>query len=410
MKLESHLCRKTDDLFNITNRIAIFDLTNFYFEGRKDDSKKAQFGRSKEKRSDCKLLVLALCINKEGFIRYSSILAGNTADPNSLPDMVDTLNAKTRVPDDPKDKVLVCLDAGIATEENLQKIKEKGYNYLCVSRRRLTDYEIAPDAKTVTVLDSKQQPIRLTQVKHEEDGDYYLEINSPAKQLKETSMNRKFKERFEEELQKAKDSLAKKNGTKNYERVIERVGRARQKYPSISKYYVIDYIADDPENPRNMTDIQWRIAVPENVDRQSGIYFLRTNVSTFDEKTTWDYYNLTREIECTNRQLKTDLNLRPIHHKKDDRSDAHLFLGLLSYWIVNTIRYKLKQTGETCFLTEIAPRLSTQKAVTTEATNALEEKVHIRLCRKPNKPADDIFERLKYKKMSFRKIKMEKSL
>ena len=61
------------------------------------------------------------------------------------------------------------------------------------------------------MLDSKRQPIRLTQVKHEEDGDYYLEINSPAKQLKETSMNRKFKERFEEELQKAKDSLTKKN-------------------------------------------------------------------------------------------------------------------------------------------------------------------------------------------------------
>ena len=113
-------------------------------------------------------------------------------------------------------------------------------------------------------------------------------------------MNRRFKERFEEELQKAKESLTKKNGTKKYERVIERVGRARQKYPSISKYYVIDYIADDPKNPKNMADIQWHIAVPENVDKQSGIYFLRTNVPTFDEKTTWDYYNLTREIECTN--------------------------------------------------------------------------------------------------------------
>lgn len=407
-KLESHLCRKTDDLFNITNRIAIFDLTNFYFEGRKEGSRKAQFGRSKEKRSDCKLLVLALCINREGFIRYSSILAGNTADPSSLPDMVDTLNAKTRVADDPKDKVLVCLDAGIATEENLQRIKA---TTTCASAAGGSRTMIhPPDAKTVTVLDSKQQPIRLTQVKHEEDGDYYLEINSPAKQLKETSMNRKFKERFEEELQKAKDSLTKKNGTKNYERAIERVGRARQKYPSISKYYVIDYIADDPENPRNMTDIQWCIAVPENVDRQSGIYFLRTNVSTFDEKTTWDYYNLTREIECTNRQLKTDLNLCPIHHKKDDRSDAHLFLGLLSYWIVNTIRYKLKQTGETCFWTEIVRRLSTQKAVTTEATNALGEKVHMRLCSEPNKSADDIYERLKYKKMPFRKIKIEKSL
>ena len=408
-KLESHLCQKTDDLFNITNRIVLFDLTNFYFEGRKDNSKKARFGRSKEKRSDCRLLVLALCINKEGFIRYSSILAGNTADPDSLPDMVETLNSRTRVPNDPKDKVLVCLDAGIATEENLLKIKEKGYNYLCVSRRKLADYEIATDAGTVTVLDCKKQPIRLTRVKHEEGGDYYLEINSPAKQLKETSMNRKFKERFEEELKKAKDSLTKKNGTKNYEKVIERVGRARQKYPSISKYYVIDYIPDEA-NPKNMADIQWRIAVPENVDRDSGIYFLRTNVPTLDEKATWDYYNLIREIECTNRQLKTDLNLRPIHHKKDDRSDAHLFLGLLSYWIVNTIRYKLKQTGEACYWTEIVRRLSTQKAVTTEATNNLGEKVHMRLCSEPNKSADDIYERLKYKKMPFRKIRIEKSL
>ena len=82
---------------------------------------------------------------------------------------------------------------------------------MCVSRRRLTDYEITPDAQAVTVLDSKQQPIRLTQVKHEEDGDYYLEIKSPDKQLKETSMNRNFKERFEEELQKVKDTLTKKN-------------------------------------------------------------------------------------------------------------------------------------------------------------------------------------------------------
>ena len=121
----------------------------------------------------------------------------------------------------------------------------------------------------------------------------------------------------------------------------------------------------------------------------------------------WAWIQNIREIY---RQLKTDLNLRPIHHKKDDSSDAHLFLGLLSYWIVNTIRYKLKQTGETCYWTEVVRRLSTQKAVTTEATNALGEKIHMRLCSEPNKSANDIYERLKYKKMPFRKIKIERSL
>ena len=408
-KLETHLCRKTDDLFNLTNRIVLFDLTNFYFEGRKERSSKAQYGRSKEKRNDCKLLVMALCVNAEGFIRYSSILAGNTADPDSLPDMIDTLSQKTRTPSDPERKVLVCLDAGIATEENLRKIKEKGYNYLCVSRTRLTDYEISEGCQSVKVLDTRKQEITLRQVKHEADGDYYLEINSPAKAVKESSMNRQWRERFEQELTKARDALGRKGGKKTYEKVIERVGRAIQKYPSIAKYYVIDYLRDE-NNPKNMADIQWRIAVPENVDRQSGIYFLRTNVESLDEKSTWDYYNLIREIECTNRQLKTDLNLRPIYHKKDDCSDAHLFLGLLSYWIVNAIRYKLKQTGENCFWTEIVRRMSTQKAITTESVNALGEKVSLRLCSEPSKAAEDIYERLKYRKMPFRKIQIPKSL
>ena len=408
-KLETHLCRKTDDLFNLTNRIVLFDLTNFYFEGRKERSAKAQYGRSKEKRNDCKLLVMALCVNAEGFIRYSSILAGNTADPDSLPDMIDTLSQKTRTPSDPERKVLVCLDAGIATEDNLRKIKENGYNYLCVSRTRLTDYEISEGCQSVKVLDTRKQEITLRQVKHEADGDYYLEINSPAKAVKESSMNRQWRERFEQELTKARDALGRKGGKKTYEKVIERVGRAIQKYPSIAKYYVIDYLRDE-NNPKNMADIQWRIAVPENVDRQSGIYFLRTNVESLDEKSTWDYYNLIREIECTNRQLKTDLNLRPIYHKKDDCSDAHLFLGLLSYWIVNAIRYKLKQTGENCFWTEIVRRMSTQKAITTEGVNALGEKVSLRLCSEPSKAAEDIYERLKYRKMPFRKIQIPKSL
>ena len=91
---ERHLCSVTDDLFNQKNRIVLFDLTNFYFEGSKRGSKKAKFGRSKEKRSDCKLLVLALCVNTVGFLRYSEILEGNTSDPKSLPEMVKRLSEK----------------------------------------------------------------------------------------------------------------------------------------------------------------------------------------------------------------------------------------------------------------------------------------------------------------------------
>ena len=197
--IERHLCARTDTLFNRSNRILLFDLTNFYFEGRKQDSKKASFGRSKERRNDCKLLVLALCINTDGFIRYSSVLEGNTADPNSLPDMIANIISKSPVADNPKEKALVVIDAGIATEDNLALIRENGYNYLCVSRKRLRDYELKVDSRTIIVHDCKNQEIRLREIEHKEGGDYYLQINSPGKELKESSMKRQFRERFEGE-------------------------------------------------------------------------------------------------------------------------------------------------------------------------------------------------------------------
>ena len=414
IKIEKYLCQTTDDLFRPTNHVMLFDLTNFYFEGRKDRSHKARYGRSKEKRDDCKLLVLALAINTDGFIRYSAILEGNTADPKSLPDMVDKLIATNPVGAAPNQKVLVVIDAGIASQENLDLIREKGYNYLCVSRKALTDYEVKPDARVVTVRDCRERPIKLQEV-HVEGDDYYLRIDSPAKAMKEESMNRSFRKRFEEGLDTIAASLKKKGGTKKYEAVIKRIGKLEGRYPSVARYYCINVEKGEKGRAASVT---WTLEIPE---RQAfGTYFLRTNVKNLDEKTTWDYYNLIREIECSNRQLKTDLNLRPIYHRKDDRSDAHLFLGLLSYWIVNVIRHQMKKVNEarkaadpdpkaeypTPYWTEIVRIMSTQKAVTSEAVNALGEKVEMRICSTPTEQAAEIYSMLNYKPMPFRKIKI----
>ena len=94
--------------------------------------------------------------------------------------------------------------------------------------------------------------------------------------------------------------------------------------------------------------------------------------------------------------MKTDLELRPIYHQSDEKSDAHLYFGLLAYWIVNTIRYKLKQHGITHYWTEIKRILSTQKAITTEADNALGEQVEIRLCSDPTDSAAELYRALGY--------------
>ena len=414
-RIEKYLCHVTDDLFRPTNRIMLFDLTNFYFEGRKEGSKKAQYGRSKENRRDCKLLVLALAINTDGFIRYSSILEGNTADPKSLPDMVDKLIAgnPAGVADD--EKVLVVMDAGISTRENLDLIKEKGYNYLCVTRKALTNYTVKPGAKPVTVHDCKERPIELQEVQVDGDSDYLLKVKSPSKALKEESMNRAFRKRFEAGMATIAASLTKKGGTKKYEAVVKRIGKLEGRYPSIARYYSISVEKDEKGK---VTSVTWAVEVPD--EEVFGTYFLRTNVRTLDEKTAWDYYNLIREIECSNRQLKTDLNLRPIYHQKDDRSDAHLFLGLLAYWVVNIIRHQLKRENEkrkkadpdpkaeypTPYWSEIVDIMKTQKLVQSEAVNTLGEKVEMMICSTPTEEAAEIYSMLNYKPIPFRRIKI----
>ncbi|MEI6753351.1 MAG: hypothetical protein WCK78_09290 [Paludibacter sp.] len=122
--LEQYLSFRTNELFDIEDRIMLYDLTNTYFEGRKTGSELAKFGRSKEKRSDAKLVVLALVVNPEGFIKYSAILEGNMSDPATLESMIENLRIKTS---SLAKKALIVMDAGIATEDNLHMVEAKGY-------------------------------------------------------------------------------------------------------------------------------------------------------------------------------------------------------------------------------------------------------------------------------------------
>jgi transposase len=137
--LEKHLETTTNELFDLEDKIIIYDLTNTYFEGRCTNSKIAKYGRSKEKRNDAKLVVLAVVVNTEGFLKYSQIFEGNMSDSKSLSCIIETLCKKTG---SAEQKPIVVIDAGISTEENLQLLKTKGYDYMCVSRSGLNKYSI----------------------------------------------------------------------------------------------------------------------------------------------------------------------------------------------------------------------------------------------------------------------------
>ena len=139
-----------------------------------------------------------------------------------------------------------------------------------------------------------------------------------------------------------------------------------------------------------MTAIKWAVKEGVDINARSGVYFLRTSLQAQKEENVWQFYNIIREIEATFRVLKTDLDLRPIYHKKDESTMAHLHLGLLAYWLVNTVRHQLKEEGIHSGWREIVRTMNTQKAVTTLAQNNHEEVIMIRRCSEPNRPVRKI--------------------
>ena len=394
--LEKHLSKRTNELFDLTDKIILYDLTNTYFEGSMRSSKIARFGRSKEKRNDARLVVLAVVVNTEGFLKYSQIFEGNIADNETLEQIITELSKRTS---STERHPIVVLDAGIATEDNLKLLKENKFDYMCVSRSNMKKYSVDTDSKPIKIFDKKEQALTLQKITVAGNTDSWLRVHSQAKALKESGMNSRFSQRFEQGLSQIKESLGKKSGVKKQKKVWERIGRLKAKYPSIYKYYDIDTEAN---NKGIVTQIIWK---QKPLEKKEGYYLLRTTLDQKDEQVQWTIYNTIREIEATFRVLKADLDLRPVYHKTDEASMAHLHLGLLAYWVVNTIRYQLKQKNIKNEWRDIVRIMNTQKIVTTTMDNEYDQQIIIRQCSEPPDQVSKIYTALKYKPQPFSRKK-----
>lgn len=392
--LERHLSNRTNDLFCLDDRIIIYDLTNTYLEGRFASSRLAKFGRSKEKRDDAKQVVLAAVVNKEGFLKESQIFQGNMSDPASLRSILDKLKAHRG---NHTGKQVVVLDAGISTKENLEMLKSALFDYICVSRSRLKDYRVT-NLSPVEIRDKSDQPIEIRLVEVEGETDRFYQVKSYTKGLKEASMENRFTAAYEQKLGQIAAALTKKGGTKRLEKVWERIGRLKEKYSSVNRLYDIQVESD--EQGIYATSVTWKRIETDGI-KNHGVYFLRTSLPDFVEETIWTIYNTIREVESTFRCLKSDLSLRPVFHKTDDATMAHLHLGLLAYQLVSTIRFQLKQHGIGHEWKEIIRIMNTQKMVTTTLVNTDEQRISIRKCTSAEPKAKMIYETLGYEEKPF---------
>ena len=394
--LMRHLSRWTKELFGYDDNLILYDLTNVYAEGDYDDSKWWDYGpKSKEKRDDCKLLVLALVVNRHGFPKHYQLFEGRMQDYDSFVRIIDELDAHMK---SLGVSPIVVMDAGIATAENLDLLRERKYKFLCVSRSSRKAYKPIEGEPVQHMEDKLHQPIEIQRVevdfKPGKDGklpasssDTFYWVRSEAKAAKENGMYDQFTRRFEAELEKISASLSKKHGTKKADKVLIRIGRAKEKYPSVASHYDID-VTEDKETG-NVTAIEWNLKDGYNHNDTAGVYFLQTNLDGKDGTTVWTIYNILKEVEASFRCMKTDLNLRPVFHKKDKPCLAHLHLGILAYWVVATIRYQLKQKGYNKGWTQIVDVMDTLHSVATEMKNLQGDTIHIE---SPTEPTDQVKE------------------
>lgn len=350
--LEDQIFSTVGQLFGLQETVTLYDLTNTYFEGEAATNPKAKRGRSKENRTDCPLVTLGLILDGSGFVRRSKMFAGNVAECTTLDAMLTGLSAPRGA--------LVIMDAGIATEDNIAWLIKNEYRYLVVKRGGERQFDAD---QAVSVETAGGELVRVQKEVSADGKEVLLHCHSSGREQKESGMVERFTKSFEAGLQKIADGLHTPRGEKNYDKLMLRIGRLKQKSRGASQHYTIALIADP--SSKKATALTWqKVLVDGTMATHPGVYCMRTNELTWDEAKLWRTYTMLTDLESVFRSLKTELGLRPVYHSKENRVDGHLFITVLAYQCVQVLRLQLKAAGIHQRWSVLRDALSVQRRVT----------------------------------------------
>lgn len=364
--IEAHLFSTIQTLFTLDETVTLYDLTNTYFEGEAAANPKARRGRSKEQRTDCPLVTLGLVLDGSGFVRRSKTFAGNVSEGTTLADMLSGLSAPPGA--------LVIMDAGIATEANLAWLVEHAYRYLVVRRGGARQFDAS---RAVAIETAGGETLRLQKEFSEDGQEVRLYCHSSGREAKETAMVARFAEGFEAGLQKIADGLQKPRAEKRHDRLLERIGRLKEKSRGASQHYTVSLATD--ASGKTVTALTWeKSPVAGTMATHPGVYCLRSNELDWDEERLWRTYTMLTDLESVFRSLKSELGLRPVFHSKEDRSDGHLFITVLAYQCVQVVRTKLKAAGIDDSWASLRQTLTVQRRITASLRRKDGRTIHVR--------------------------------
>lgn len=332
--LFSHLSNHWRDLFNADYEVLLYDLTSTYFESNPPfpDDDKRRFGYSRDKRSDCVQIVIALVITTEGFPLAYDVLRGNTHDNQTLRSFLDKIQKQYG-----KAKRLWMMDRGVPTEEVLAEMRDSKppVQYLVgTPKGRLSQFEERLLKKTW------QQARDGVEVKLLPDGDEtYVLARSRDRAGKERSMRNR---RIRKYLATLRALRLERKRTPGRDELLKAIGAAASKAGRDAA--AVEVILPEEGQAVSRDTFHYRVNrhVLRTLRGREGNYLLRTNLDSVDPATLWNRYMQLVHVEEAFRDLKGDLGLRPIWHQLEGRIEAHVFVCFLAYCLHVTLKARLK--------------------------------------------------------------------
>jgi transposase len=361
--IERELAEREKTLFNLDDSIFLYDLTSTYFEGQAEANPQAKRGYSRDKRPDCKQVVIGLVLDRDGFPKAHEVFDGNLQDRCSVKTMLEALEKRMGK----KPGATVIVDRGMAYDKNLEEIRNQGLHYLVAALQSersqwLDQLEEDTGWEPVVRTPSPRNPAQKktgVEIKRQQKGDVlYILCRSEGREEKD----RAIRERQEAKLLADLHQLQKRveqGHLKQEAKIQQAIGRLQERYPRVARYYQIVY--DAAAAKFSWKELVNKKAIARKVD---GTYILKTDRQDLTAEEIWRTYILLTRVEDAFRDLKTPLLERPIFHHLQHRVQTHIFLCVLAYHLLAAIEHRFLQAGIHTSWWSLRQQLSTHQVAT----------------------------------------------
>jgi transposase len=361
--IESDLVERERNLFQLDSTVYLYDLTSTYFEGQAKRNPKAKRGYSRDKRPDCKQVVVGLVISREGFPIAHEVFDGNTQDRKTLGRILDLLKVRVGMPEGST----VVVDRGMAYTENLAEIKKRKLHYVIAGRQPerdewLDEFENVDGFELVPREPSPLNPFQkksIVRVKPVRRGDELIVLCTSEERIeKDRAIRHKQEGRFLADLVRLQGRIDK-GRLKREIAIGEAIGRLKERYPRVSRYHTITY-----DSSTGKLKHEPNANKKTKAELLDGGYLLRTDRTELSAREAWLMYMTLTRAENAFRMMKTPLAERPIFHHLEHRVETHIFLCVLAYHLLVAIETTLLNQGLHTSWATIRKTLSTHQVAT----------------------------------------------